>query len=175
MDYQMTITARPMGQYLVLPIDRTISRQLPSRGLVMVSGRLNDQPLVAPLEPDGRGSHFLALDETSAKQSAVSAGRPVTFEFSVTNDWPEPSLPRELQQQLADHELLPTWHSLSVRARWEWLRWIRSSKNSATRAKRIEVAMSKLSRGDRRPCCFNSASCTIAELAKSGVLLTEKE
>lgn len=175
MDYQNTITPRQIGQYLVLPIAEKISRQLPSRGLVMVAGQLNNQSLVMPLEPDGRGSHFLSLDESLAKKYAVSAGQPVAFQFSVTQDWPEPSLPQALIQQLEDNQLMPTWHSLSVRARWEWLRWIRSTKNSATRDKRIGVAMSKLSHGDRRPCCFNSASCTIAEIAKSGVLLTEEE
>lgn len=175
MDYQITITPRQIEPYLVLPITGQISRQLPSRGLVMVAGQLNNQSLVAPLEPDGRGSHFLSLDERLAKQYAVSAGRPVTFEFSVTQDWPEPSLPQELIRQLTDNQLMATWHSLSVRARWEWLRWIRSTKNKATRDKRIGVAISKLSQGDRRPCCFNSASCTLAEIAKSGVLLTEKE
>ena len=62
------------------------------------------------------------------------------------------------------------WNSLTTKARWEWLRWIRSTKNLDTRQKRINVACDKLQKGDKRPCCFDASRCTIPEVSKSGVL-----
>ena len=55
-------------------------------------------------------------------------------------------------------------------ARWEWVRWINATRNLATRERRVEVAVSKLRSGKRRPCCFDLASCTDPELSKNGML-----
>ena len=55
-------------------------------------------------------------------------------------------------------------------ARWEWVRWINATKNPDTRRRRVEVTISKMKDGKRRPCCFNLASCTDPQLASSGKL-----
>jgi hypothetical protein len=55
-------------------------------------------------------------------------------------------------------------------ARWEWVRWVSATKNVDTRKRRVEVSISKLGAGKRRPCCFNLASCTDPDLAKGGKL-----
>jgi hypothetical protein len=46
-----------------------------------------------------------------------------------------------------------------------------ATRSEATRAKRVEVSISKLRDGKRRPCCFDLSSCTVAELARSGKLI----
>ena len=56
-------------------------------------------------------------------------------------------------------------------ARWEWVRWVGATKNPDTRAKRVDVSISKLRAGSRRPCCFDLSSCTDPELSKNGKLL----
>jgi hypothetical protein len=55
-------------------------------------------------------------------------------------------------------------------ARWEWVRWVRATANPATRQRRVEVSISKMDGGKRRPCCFDLAACTDPDLAKSGKL-----
>jgi hypothetical protein len=55
-------------------------------------------------------------------------------------------------------------------ARWEWVRWIGATRSEDTRARRVEVSIDKLRTGSRRPCCFDLASCTDPELARSGKL-----
>jgi hypothetical protein len=55
-------------------------------------------------------------------------------------------------------------------ARWEWVRWIKATKNPQTRQRRVEVGISKLRSGKRRPCCFDLASCTDPDLSKNGIL-----
>ncbi|HIX00397.1 MAG TPA: hypothetical protein H9871_09655 [Candidatus Nesterenkonia stercoripullorum] len=47
---------------------------------------------------------------------------------------------------------------------------IGATKNPDTRQRRVEVAISKLHDGKRRPCCFDLSSCADPDVAKSGEL-----
>lgn len=51
-----------------------------------------------------------------------------------------------------------TWNDITPLARNEWICWVTSGKKAETRIIRIEKAISKLSGGMRRPCCW--AGCT---------------
>lgn len=50
------------------------------------------------------------------------------------------------------------WQDITPLARNEWICWILDAKKQETRARRIEVGLSKLKSGMRRPCCW--AGCT---------------
>src|SRR3954447_26315941 len=54
-----------IGSWTLLRLPKSASAQLPSRGMAMVEGTINGSPFKAPLplEPDGRGSHWLRVDE----------------------------------------------------------------------------------------------------------------
>ena len=56
-------------------------------------------------------------------------------------------------------------------ARWEWVRWVSATGNPATRQRRVEVSVSKLTSGKRRPCCFDLSSCTDPDLSRNGKLV----
>jgi bacteriocin resistance YdeI/OmpD-like protein len=56
-------------------------------------------------------------------------------------------------------------------ARWEWVRWVNATKNPDTRRRRVDVSISKMKSGKRRPCCFNLSACTDPDLSKNGRLL----
>ena len=47
----------------VIRIPLSYSEKLPSRGMVMIQGTINEIPFIAPLEPDGKGSHWLELSD----------------------------------------------------------------------------------------------------------------
>lgn len=159
-----------IGSKTLVKLPISASQQLPSRGLVMVEGSLNGKAFKAPLEPDGKGSHWLEIDPYLQKETGLADGGVVTLDLSVTLDWTEPEIPADMISAIGAAGLLPQWQSLTVKARWEWLRWIRSTHNPETRAKRIGVACSKLAKGNKRPCCFDTAQCTVPEVSKSGVL-----
>ena len=40
------------------------SKQLPSRGMVMIKGTMNGISYITPLEPDGKEGHWFELSET---------------------------------------------------------------------------------------------------------------
>ena len=62
------------------------------------------------------------------------------------------------------------WQDITPMARWEWVRWVQATSNPQTRQRRVEVSISKLDSGKRRPCCFDLSSCTDPNLAESGKL-----
>jgi hypothetical protein len=63
------------------------------------------------------------------------------------------------------------WKGITPMARWEWVRWINATRNLQTRERRVEVSLSKLRSGKRRPCCFDLAACTDPDLSKNGKLV----
>lgn len=161
-----------INNWLIVKLPKDKSLQLPSRGQVMLKGTINGVELHAPVEPDGNGSHWLHVDTKLQKALDVQAGDVVTLEIEATKDWPEPAIPADVAATLkANPDVQKLWDAVTPMARWEWLRWIGSTKNEATRANRIEVSCSKLRHGERRPCCFNRSMCCVPDVSKNGVLL----
>lgn len=75
------------------------------------------------------------------------------------------------QAALADApDIRGLWESITPMARWEWVRWINATRNPRTRERRVEVSISKIRSGKRRPCCFDLSACTDPDLSKNGKL-----
>ena len=154
-----------IGAWTILLLPKDVSAKLPSRGMVLVKGTINGSSFKTPLEPDGRGSHWLKVDNDLA-------GKTVEVAIEPSKDWPEPEIPADLKKALAaDPEAHAIWDDITPMARWDWLRWIGSTAKSETRAKHVVVALSKMKNGTRRPCCFNRALCTVSEVSRGGALL----
>jgi hypothetical protein len=158
--------------WTILRFPKSASAQLPSRGMTMVEGTINGSRFQAALEPDGQGSQWFRVDSTLLANVGANAGDTVTLAIEPTKEWPEPEVPEDLQIALAaDQQVLTLWMDTTPMARWDWIRWIRSTKQPQTRRRRIEAACSKLRAGERRPCCFNRTVCTEPSVSKNGVLL----
>jgi len=158
---------------LIVQLPADASAALPSRGQVAVTGTINGAPLETVVEPDGRRGHWIKLSAARAA-GPFAAGDEVALELVPAAEWPEPDLPEDLQAALdAAPDTDELWQAITPMARWEWARWVRATRNPATRAKRIDVTISKLRAGKRRPCCFDLASCTDPQLARSGKLIEQ--
>ncbi|MCS5717882.1 YdeI/OmpD-associated family protein [Herbiconiux sp. CPCC 205763] len=171
-----------VGERLIARFPEVASAELPSRGQVAVTGLINEHPFEAVVEPDGLRGHWLDVGEvlrgidddadTGSGAGSVGEGDTVELEIERNEAWPEPNVPAEFDEALAETPAAgETWEGITPMARWEWVRWVNATKNPATREKRIEVSMSKLGKGMRRPCCFDLSSCTDPELSKNGKLL----
>ena len=139
----------------------------------MVCGKIYNSEFKAVLEPDGTAGHFLELDQDFLIKIKANVGDELAIELEPTSLWVEPKVPQDFQIALEfNFEAKSLWDKITPAARHEWIRWISSTNNIDTRAKRIEVSMSKLKSGMKRPCCFNSAMYCNAKVSKKGVLLT---
>jgi hypothetical protein len=161
-----------IGEMTILKLPKETSAKLPSRGLVMVKGTINDKPFQSALEPDGKKSHWFLITAEMSKEIKAKAGDSVKLAIEPTKDWPEPEIPNDLKKALATNTLASkTWKDITPMSRWDWIRWIRSTNNPETRALRIEKTFSKFKSGKRSPCCFNRSACTVMEVSNRGVLL----
>jgi hypothetical protein len=64
-------------------------------------------------------------------------------------------VPADLRKALIGSSVaLEAWESITPLARNEFICWVEDAKKPETRTKRIEVSLSKLEDGERRPCCW---------------------
>jgi Domain of unknown function (DUF1905)/Bacteriocin-protection, YdeI or OmpD-Associated len=148
------------------------SRQLPSRGQVAVRGSINDHEFRTVLEPDGDKGHWIRIDPALRQSAHINPDDHVAITLETTPHWPEPDVPGDLRAALASAppKVTDIWNDITPMARWEWVRWVNATANPATRQRRVEVTISKISSGKRRPCCFDLSACTDPTLAKNGKL-----
>jgi hypothetical protein len=157
----------------ILRLPETASEKLPSRGQVAVQGTINGHEFQTVLEPDGCSGHWMRVDEELQQAAGMRPGDTATLEIGSTKHWPEPNVPRDLETALAaaPQKIRDLWRDITPMARWEWVRWVNATNNPGTRERRVEVTISKMRSGKRRPCCFNLAGCTDPQLARNGRLV----
>jgi hypothetical protein len=166
-------TLTTIGNSTIARLPETASEKLPSRGQAAVHGTINGHPFQTVLEPDGSSGHWMRVDGTLQESAGIRAGDTAIVEIESTKDWPEPDVPQDLEDALAaaPQAIQDLWQAITPMARWEWVRWVNATNNPDTRKRRVEVSISKMSSGKRRPCCFNLAACTDPNLSKNGRLL----
>ena len=153
-------------------LPQEVSVRLPSRGQVAARASIGGRGFETIVEPDGRRGHWIRVDEVLQRVAGVSPGDTAELTLQVVPEWPEPDVPGDLAAALAgaSARIRDVWAAITPMARWEWVRWVQATRNPQTRQRRVQVSMSKMDSGKRRPCCFDLASCTDPNLANSGKL-----
>ena len=164
--------------WTILRLPEDASAKLPSRGMTMVSGTFNGVRFKTLLEPDGtygpglKPSHWFRPDQKLLDDAKAQLGDKVQLSLEATKEWIEPEVPEDVKKALSTspkaHAL---WKDITPMARWDWIRWIRAVKTEETRLKHIEVALDKLNKGMRRPCCFNRNLCSEPYVSHNWVLI----
>ena len=145
---------RATWTFLVLPA--TASAKLPSRGMTTVDGTFGGQPFQATLSPDGAGSHWMRVDRALAEAAGVTAGDSVVLVCTPVAIEPEPAVPADVRKAFAAHPAAQAqWTTLTPVQRRDWIHWITSGRQAATRGKRLATACDMLASGKRRACCFD--------------------
>jgi uncharacterized protein YdeI (YjbR/CyaY-like superfamily) len=149
-----------------LTLPKSASAKLPSRGRTMVEGTINSFPFRGALEPNGKGSHRLRVNQTMLDGAdAVDA---VTVEITRAGEEPEVRVPVDLRKALAAAPLAQAgWEDITPMARRDWIFSISSAKQPETRRRRIEKACDMLACGKRRLCCFPGVKWIMKKNAKS--------
>src|SRR6266581_4156898 len=149
-------TLQTIDKWTILRLPEKASEKLPSRGQVAVQGTINGHEFQTVLEPDGCSGYWMRVDEKLQQTATIGAGDTATLEIESTKDWPEPNVPQDFETALAaaPQKIQDLWNDITPMARWEWIRWGTATKNPDTRERRVEVSISKMNSGKRRPCCF---------------------
>ncbi len=64
-------------------------------------------------------------------------------------------LPADFKDAIVSNaKVFKLWEDITPLARNEWICWVESAKKVETRKHRIDVGLSKMSSGMRRPCCW---------------------
>ena len=168
---QSESTLEMINSLTIVRLPKSASSQLPSRGIVMVRGVINEIPFKKVLEPDGKGGHWFAIDDKLLEKIGNVAGETLSLSVIPSKEWIEPEIPTDIQNaRESSPKAYAVWNDTTPMARWDWLRWIRFTENLETRAHRIDVTISKLSAGKKRPCCFNRNMCTVQNVCYKGLL-----
>ena len=98
-----------------LTLPKSASAKLPSRGRTMVEGTINSFPFRAALEPNGKGSHWLRVNDTMRDAAGIDA---VTVEITRAGEEPEIRVPVDLRKALAAAPLAQAgWEGITPMAR----------------------------------------------------------
>lgn len=167
-----------INSWNILHLPHEASAKLPSRGMTMVKGFINGVPFKALLEPDGAygpgksPSHWFSPEAKLLAEAGIKAGDTLDVSLESTKEWVEPEVPDDLKKALATSpKAQALWEDITPLAHWDWVRWIRAVKTEETRKKHIEVALDKLNKGMRRPCCFNRNLCSEPAVSKNWALM----
>lgn len=167
-----------IGDMIILHLPEEASAKLPTRSMLMVSGKLNDIPFKALLEPDGKygpglkPSHWFSPDKKLLDAAHTAVGDTVKVFLEPTKEWIEPEVPADVEKALETSlKARGIWDDITPSARWDWIRWVRAVKSQDTRKKHLDVMLDKLNRGMRRPCCFNRNMCSVPEVSHNWALL----
>lgn len=167
-----------INSWTILRLPEDVSEQLSSRGMTMAKGTLNGVPFKTLLEPDGKygpglkPSHWFAPDKKLLKEANASSGDIVHVSLEATKEWIKPEVPPDMKKVIvANKDIHRLWNDLTPLSQWDWVRWVRAVKTEETRKKHIDVMLSKLGKGMRRPCCFNRNLCSEPAVSKNWRLL----
>lgn len=149
--------------FLRLPIEA--SQSLPTRAMCSVEGTFDGTAFWTTLLPDGEGGHWMKVEKKL--QGKAKPGDTIVIEIAPMAKEPEPTVPPDLKKALAAAPPMATetWSSITAMARRDWCFWIVSAKKQETRDKRVSVAIDKMSKGNRRPCCFDRSGMYDKSLA----------
>src|SRR5262245_36754085 len=76
-----TANPRKAVSWTFLNLPQEASAKLPARGMVSVEGTLNGSPFQATLDPDGKGGHWLKVDQKLREAAGTEAGDVVRLEI----------------------------------------------------------------------------------------------
>src|SRR6202795_3307381 len=121
--------AGEIRSWTLLTLPKNASANLPSLGMTMVEGTINGFPFRAALEPNGKGSHSLRVDQAMQDAAGADAGATVTVEITRTGEEPETRVPTDLRQALAAAPRAQAlWVAITPMARQNWILWLSSAK-----------------------------------------------
>ena len=152
-------SAASKGAWAVLSLPKSISAKLAPDTETTMEGAINNIPFRSSAAAGADAGAMLKVGKTIHDFTKANIGDKVSVEITKIGDESETRIPAELSKALAstspaNKKAKALWEDITPIARRDWIFWIITGKLEETRMKRTETAISKLSSGMRRACCF---------------------
>lgn len=108
------------------------------------------------MEPDGALGHWFVVPDAVVEAERLAVRQEASFTLSQLGTQPDPALPERFKALLdKSPAALSTWGSTSTLAKIDWVHWMESAKQDATKRERAAAAIDMLEKGKKRVCCFD--------------------
>lgn len=133
-----------------------VSRSHLRRGRMTARVSVGKSHFDALMEPDGKLGHWFVVPPGVIRKEALAADGNALFTLASLDEQPDPALPDYFQTLLAGSPpARATWADTTTLARIDWVHWMESAKQEATRRERAANAIDMLEKGKKRVCCFD--------------------
>lgn len=144
--------------FLFARVPPELSKSHLRRGRITARLAIGESSFDAQMEPDGKLGHWFVIPPDVAKREQMSARKRSDFSLIPLDRQPEPILPESFKALFSKSvSAQATWVSASTLAKIDWVHWMESAKQEATRKERATTAIDMLEKGKKRVCCFDSS------------------
>lgn len=155
-DFASAIFAAAGNEFSFAKVPPELSKSHLRRGRITARISVGESTFDALMEPDGKLGHWFIVPSEVLKSEALVAGQPVSFTLTSLAEQPLPSLPKHFQTLLKKSpDAQATWDSATTLAKIDWVHWMESAKQDATKRERAVNAIDMLEQGKKRVCCFD--------------------
>ena|SRR5579871_3193598 len=151
-EFDATLTAKgPGGAWTFLPIPFDVQAVFGSKARVAVAGTINGFAFRNSLQPEGDGTHSMMVGKELQLGAGAKAGDLVHVVMRRDDEERPVEVPEDFAAALeGDAKAGPFFAGLTASQKKEYVDWIVSAKQAATRAGRIEKALVFLGEGKKR-------------------------
>ena len=145
-----SILKRPqgIGTWTTLDIPTEVMSAFGKKGQVKVCGTLNGHPFRGSALPHGGGTHYLVVNQSIRNAIGVTQGDPVQVVMRADLEVRSAAIPDDLASALqANPASKAFFDTLSYSHQKQYVEWIESAKQEATRQNRISKTIPMLPEG----------------------------
>lgn len=152
--------------FLFAKVPPALSKALLRRGRITARVSVGESRFDAQMEPDGKLGHWFVLPEAVCRTENLVARKEAAFTLCSPGTQPDPVLPDDFAALLGKSPAArATWDSATTLAKIDWVHWMESAKQDATKRERAANAIDMLEKGKKRVCCFDPSGVFSKALA----------
>jgi len=141
----------PAGAWTYLPIPFDVNQVFGSKARVSVAGTINGFSFRNSLMPEGDGTHSMMVSKELQTGANARAGDLVSVTLGPDMEERVVSMPPELEAALTKNRLgAAVFDTMTYSQKKEYVGWISTAKQAATKANRVTKAVDMLAVGKKR-------------------------
>jgi Bacteriocin-protection, YdeI or OmpD-Associated/Domain of unknown function (DUF1905) len=141
----------PGGAWTYLPIPFDVHLVFGSKSRVAVAGTINGFQFRNSLMPEGDGTHFMMVSKELLSGAHARVGDVVSITLQLDQEQRDLVVPEELETALLENQQAASLFArLTYSQKKEYVDWLSTAKQAATKASRIKKAVEMLACGKKR-------------------------